>query len=75
MHVTIVERLDLLSLMKKKDVRRGYRQGDLAYWIPGGDFVIFTELEEDTDEVDRCVILRRLLEGLDTIRARDIPLE
>lgn len=42
---------------EKHDVQRGYRNGDIAYWIPGNDFVIFTDLEENSDEVEGCVIL------------------
>jgi hypothetical protein len=28
------------------DVQTGYRSGDLAYWIPGQDFVIFSEKDD-----------------------------
>lgn len=48
---------------EEKDVQRGYRNGDLAWWLPGNDFVIFTEREESSGEVEGCVILGRLLSG------------
>lgn len=53
---------------EEKDVQRGYRNGDLAWWLPGNDFVIFTEREESSGEVEGCVILGRLLSGVEEIR-------
>ncbi len=53
---------------EEKDVQRGYRNGDLAWWLPGNDFVIFTEREESSGEVKGCVILGRLLSGVEEIR-------
>ena len=50
----------------EKDVQSGYRNGDLAWWLPGNDFVIFTE--ESSGEVEGCVILGRLLSGIEEIR-------
>lgn len=52
----------------EKDVQSGYRNGDLAWWLPGNDFVIFTEREESSGEVEGCVILGRLLSGVEEIR-------
>ena len=53
---------------EEKDVQRGYRNGDLAWWLPGNDFVIFTEREESSGDVEGCVILGRLLSGVEEIR-------
>lgn len=53
---------------EEKDVQNGYRNGDLAWWLPGNDFVIFTEREESSGEVEGCVILGRLLSGVEEIR-------
>ena len=53
---------------EEKDVQRGYRNGDLAGWLPGNDFVIFSEREESSGEVEGCVILGRLLGGVEEIR-------
>ncbi|MDO5532351.1 cyclophilin-like fold protein [Sutterella sp.] len=39
----------------------GYRNGDLSYWTPGEDFVIFLEREETGDAVTGVVPLGRLL--------------
>ena len=52
----------------ENDVQRGYRNGDLAWWLPGNDFVIFTEREESSGDVEGCVILGRLLSGVEEIR-------
>ena len=49
-------------------MQRGYRNGDIAWWLPGNDFVIFTEREENSGEVEGCVILGRLLSGVEEIR-------
>ena len=49
-------------------MQRGYRNGDLAWWLTGNDFVIFTEREESSGEVEGCVILGRLLGGVEEIR-------
>lgn len=38
-------------------IQTGYRNGQLAYWIPGQDFVIFMEREESSSSVDGVVIL------------------
>lgn len=38
-------------------VQNGYRNGQLAYWIPGQDFVIFIEKEESGANVNGVVVL------------------
>ena len=53
---------------EEKDVQNGYRNGDLAWRLPGNDFVIFTEREESSGDVEGCVILGRLLSGVEEIR-------
>lgn len=53
---------------EEKDVQNGYRNGDLVWWLPGNDCVIFTEREESSSEVEGCVILGRLLSGVEEIR-------
>lgn len=49
------------------DVQNGYQNGDLVYWLPGDDFVIFRTGEETADSVSDCVVIGRLLEGLNEI--------
>ncbi|MEG6501547.1 MULTISPECIES: cyclophilin-like fold protein [unclassified Desulfovibrio] len=41
----------------REQVQKGYRNGELAYWIPGQDFVIFIEKEETGASVDGVVVL------------------
>ena len=53
---------------EENDIQNGYRNGDLVWWLPGNDFVIFTEREESSSEVEGCVILGRLLSGVEEIR-------
>lgn len=57
----------------EKDVQSGYRNGDLAWWLPGNDFVIFTEREESSGDVEGCVILGRLLSGVEEIGIWAVP--
>lgn len=50
------------------DVRKGYRNGDLAFWIPGRDFVIFTDKEESSANVSDIVILGRIQADIKEVR-------
>jgi hypothetical protein len=45
---------------EKNDIQAGYRSGDLAYWIPGQDFVIFTETKEDSSGAPDLVIIGQI---------------
>ena len=42
------------------DVVRGYKNGDLMYWIPGKNFVIFTNGEENSADVGELVPLGKV---------------
>ena len=52
----------------KDDVQAGYRSGDLAYWIPGQDFVIFTETEEISSGVPDLVIIGQISSDIKDVR-------
>lgn len=43
-----------------QQVQNGYRNGELAYWVPGEDFVIFMEKEETGASVKGVVVLGEL---------------
>lgn len=45
---------------EESQVQNGYRNGELAYWIPGQDFVIFMEKEKTEASVDGVVVLGRM---------------
>jgi len=53
---------------EKNEVQTGYRNGDLAYWIPGQDFVIFTEGEETSFEVPDVIILGHINVGVEGLK-------
>lgn len=53
---------------EKKDVQAGYRSGDLAYWIPGRDFVIFTETKEASSGNPDLVILGQISTDIQAVR-------
>ena len=48
-------------------VQKGYRNGQLAYWISGQDFVIFIEKEESGASVDGVVVLGELTGDYQTL--------
>lgn len=50
------------------DVQVGYRSGDLAYWTPGQDFVIFTETEESSSGEPTMVILGHISVDVEDVR-------
>lgn len=50
------------------DVQTGYHNGDLAYWVPGQDLVIFTKGEESSRNVSGLVVLGRISSDIEEIR-------
>ena len=52
----------------ENDMQAGYRAGDLAYWIPGQDFVIFTENKNDASGSPDLVILGEVSTDIKEIR-------
>ena len=44
----------------KKDVQYGYKNGDLAFWTPANNFVIFVNGEENSADTGDLVILGRI---------------
>ena len=44
----------------RQQVQQGYRNGELAYWVPGQDFVIFLEKEETGARVDGVVVIGKM---------------
>ena len=50
------------------DMQAGYRSGDLAYWIPGQDFVIFTENKKAASGSPDLVILGEISSDIKEIR-------
>lgn len=53
---------------KESDVQSGYHNGDLAYWPPGHDFVIFTDKEETSSGVGNLVIIGKVEADIKEIR-------
>ena len=51
------------------DAQTGYRIGDLAYWIPGQDFVIFTENKEEFSGNPDLVIIGQIRSDIKEIRS------
>ena len=50
------------------DVQTGYHNGDLSYWIPGQDFVIFTETEEISSGSQDLVIIGQISTDIKEVR-------
>lgn len=55
------------------DVTSGYHNGDLAFWIPANNFVIFVDDEENSANTGNLVILGKITESqevLDSLEGR-----
>ena len=56
---------------EEDDVQEGYRSGDLAYWIPGQDFVIFLETEEASPGTPGLVMLGQISTDIEDVLELD----
>lgn len=45
------------------DVQSGYQNGDLAFWTPANNFVIFVNGEENSSNTDNLIILGKIAES------------
>ena len=54
---------------KKEEVQFGYKNGDLAFWTAGNDFVIFVKDEEKSANTGNLVIIGKVTGGLEKIPA------
>lgn len=50
------------------DVQMSYRSGDLAYWIPGQDFVIFTEKDDTSSGAPDLVVIGEIRSDIEEIK-------
>lgn len=51
------------------DVQSGYKNGDLAFWTPANNFVIFVDDEENSASTGNLVILGKITEPQETLDA------
>lgn len=51
----------------ESDIQNGYKNGDLAFWPPASNFVIFVDDEENSANTDNLVILGRITETQDVL--------
>jgi len=49
------------------DVQSGYKNGDLAFWTPANNFVIFVDDEENSADTGNLIILGRITEQQDVL--------
>ncbi len=54
---------------KKEEVQYGYKNGDLAFWTAGNDFVIFVKDEEKSANTGNLVIIGKVTSGLEKIHS------
>jgi hypothetical protein len=54
---------------KADEVQSGYKNGDLAFWTAGNDFVIFIDQEERSANTGNLVIIGKVTSGLEKIHA------
>lgn len=53
----------------ESDVQSGYKNGDLAFWTPASNFVIFVNEEESSANTGNLVILGKITESQDVLDA------
>lgn len=53
------------------DVQMGYKNGDLAFWTPANNFVIFVDDEEKSENTGDLVILGRITESQEILDSLD----
>lgn len=59
----------------EKDVQSGYKNGDIAYWPPANNFVIFVKDEEKSAGTGNLVILGRITEAQSVLNSLHGTLE
>lgn len=52
-----------------EDIQSGYKNGDLAFWTPASNFVIFVDDEENSSDTDNLIILGKITESQDVLDA------
>lgn len=52
---------------KKEEVQVGYKNGDLAFWTVGNDFVIFVKDEDKSANTGNLVIIGKVTSGLEKV--------
>lgn len=53
----------------ESDVQSGYKNGDLAFWTPADNFVIFVDDEENSADTGNLVILGKITESQEVLEA------
>ena len=51
----------------ESDIQKGYKNGDLAFWTPANNFVIFVDDEENSAETGNLVILGKITESQEVL--------
>ena len=59
----------------EKDVQSGYKNGDIAYWPPASNFVIFVKDEEKSASTGNLVILGHITEAQSVLNSLHGTLE
>lgn len=54
---------------KADEIQYGYKNGDLAFWTAGNDFVIFIDGEERSANTGNLVIIGKVTSGLEKIHS------
>lgn len=60
---------NLVIEYSENDVQSGYKNGDLAFWTPASNFVIFVDDEENSENTGNLVILGKITEPQETLDA------
>lgn len=57
------------------DVQSGYKNGDLTFWPPAGNFVIFVDDEENSADTGNLVMLGKITEAQEVLDALEGTIE
>lgn len=60
---------------KKEEIQSGWKNGDLAFWITGNDFVIFHDDEETSSSTGNIVVIGHVTDDIDKIRELDATID
>lgn len=60
---------------KEEEIQNGWKNGDLAFWVTGNDFVIFHDDEETSSSTGNIVVIGHVTDDIDRIRELDATID
>lgn len=60
---------------KKEEIQNGWKNGDLAFWVTGSDFVIFHDDEELSSSIGNIVVIGHVTDDIEQIKELDATID